>query len=315
MPAIKAVSLSCRASVTAGARLVLSGLRLPLRLISTPFPALSMLLRPACLFATLLLAAQAHAHTICTAIADARTGQVLAQQGECTQRVTPASTFKLAISLMGFDSGFLQDAHTPVLQYQKGDPDWGGAPWLQPTEPTRWMKYSVVWYSQRVAHHLGMPQFAAYARKFDYGNADVSGDAGKNNGLDRAWISSSLQISPLEQLTFLGKLVNGTLPVSAHAFEVTRQISQLGNLPNGWELHGKTGAAYPHKGDDFDYAHGYGWFVGWASKAGRTLVFARLTQDDQETQTSPGIRTRDALLTELPNLLDTLAQAPAASPQ
>ncbi len=62
------------------------------------------------------------------------------QEGDCATRVTPASTFKIAISLMGFDSGFLKDAHTPTLPYREGYVDWGGAEWLKPTDPTRWIK-------------------------------------------------------------------------------------------------------------------------------------------------------------------------------
>ena len=39
-----------------------------------------------------------------------------------------ASTFKIAISLMGFDATFLQDEHSPALPYQPGDPDWADLP-------------------------------------------------------------------------------------------------------------------------------------------------------------------------------------------
>lgn len=64
---------------------------------------------------------------------------------------------------MGFDSGFLHDRHSPALAYKPGDPDWGGLNWLQPTDPERWIKYSVVWYSQRVIHALGIAQIEHYA--------------------------------------------------------------------------------------------------------------------------------------------------------
>ena len=57
-------------------------------------------------------AAASDARPICTVVADAATGQMLVQQGDCATRVTPASTFKVAISLMGFDAGVLKDAHT-----------------------------------------------------------------------------------------------------------------------------------------------------------------------------------------------------------
>ena len=69
-----------------------------------------------------LAASTAQARTICTAIADAGTGKILMQQGDCSGRVTPASTFKIAISLMGYDSGFLKDALRYYMLAHESDP-------------------------------------------------------------------------------------------------------------------------------------------------------------------------------------------------
>src|SRR5215217_3133008 len=143
-----------------------------------------------------LAASSAQAKTICTVIADAATGDVVFKQGNCEERFTPASTFKIPLSVMGYDSGFLKDAHNPTLPFKKGYADWGGDNWKQPTDATRWMKYSVVWFSQQITAFLGEDKLTEYARQFDYGNADFSGDPAKNNGLERAWIASSLKISP-----------------------------------------------------------------------------------------------------------------------
>lgn len=244
------------------------------------------------------------AKTLCTVIADARDGAVLLQEGAaCGKRVTPASTFKIPLSLMGFDSGFLQDETTPSLPYREGYVAWGGKAWTQPTDPARWMRYSVVWFSQQITVFLGAKRLHDYAVAFAYGNADMSGDPGKDNGLERSWIASSLKISPLEQIAFLNKLVNRRLPVSGEAMEMTRRIVQPAEPGNGWRLQGKTGGAYPRRKDgSFDRARGWGWYVGWAEKDGRTLVFARLAQDETRQKGSPGIRARKALLAEWPSL-------------
>lgn len=247
------------------------------------------------------------AGTICTIIADTRSDEVLLEQGDCSSRVTPASTFKIAISLMGFDAAFLQDEHSPTLPYRPGDPDWGGAAWLEPTDPARWFQYSVVWFSQRVTHALGEATVKRYAESFKYGNADLSGDPGKYNGLDRAWISSSLKISPHEQITFLKRLVNRELPVSPLAIDMTGRISQIAQRPDGWDVHGKTGTAFPRMGGGTsDEAHGYGWFVGWATKGEHCLVFARLVQDDHAQPIPAGLRVRDALIEQWPELASSL---------
>lgn len=255
-----------------------------------------------------LAASTAQARTVCTAVADAATGKLVVQQGNCSERVTPASTFKIAISLMGYDSGFLKDAFTPALPFRAGYPDWGGAEWRQPTDPSRWIKYSVVWFSQQVTQSLGQARFQQYVDAFQYGNKDVSGDPGKHNGLTRAWIGSSLKISPLEQVAFLEKLVNRKLPVAPHAFDMTRQITEMSQLPDGWDIHGKTGTGFPHYADgSADRAHGYGWFVGWAQKGARTYVFARLIQDEKLEPGTAGLRARAAFMKELPALLSSFA--------
>lgn len=45
----------------------------------------------------------------CTEMIDATSGKRLVHEGQCDERITPASTFKIAISLMGYDSGILID--------------------------------------------------------------------------------------------------------------------------------------------------------------------------------------------------------------
>lgn len=260
--------------------------------------------------ATLLVLAAstaARAATVCTVVADAADGRILLEEGDCRGRVTPASTFKIPLALMGFDSGFLSDPRTPVLPFKAGYPAWGGDNWTRPTDPGRWMRFSVVWYSQQMARHLGADRLRAYTRAFGYGNADVSGDPGRNNGLERAWISSSLTISPVEQIVFLRKLLNGALPVGAQATAMTRRIVETFPVPDGWSIQGKTGGAYPRLADgSFDRARGWGWFVGWATKGGRTLVFARLAQDEQRISGSPGLRARDALIGDWSSLAASL---------
>ena len=109
------------------------------------------------------------------------------------------------------------------------------------------MENSVVWYSQQVTQALGKEKFKGYVEAFGYGNADVSGDKGKDNGLTRSWLSSSLRISPLEQIDFLTRVVGRKLPVSSHAYEMTEAILTEHELPNGWTVRGKTGAAFAVK--------------------------------------------------------------------
>jgi len=235
-------------------------------------------------------------------------GTILHEDGDCRTRVTPASTFKLALSLIGFDSGFLKHAHDPVLTYQQGDPDWGGKAWTRPNDPQSWLRHSVVWYSQRITRALGPDDLTRRVASLDYGNADTSGDPGQDNGLERSWIASSLKISPVEQVRFLGRLIERRLPVDAVAIDKTLAIVEH-QTAGDWTIRGKTGSAYPRRADrSFDRARGWGRYVGWARHDGRTLVFARLDQDETRQSVSGGLRARDALLEEWEALTGSLAR-------
>lgn len=249
------------------------------------------------LLAGAALSASAQGAIRCTLLVDAGTGKTLVREGQCEQRVTPASTFKVAISLMGYDSGILVDEKTPQLPFREGYVDWLPE-WRTATAPDAWMKQSVVWYSQQLTTRLGAERFQSYLDRFDYGNRDASGNPGKGDGLTEAWLSSSLKISPDEQAVFLRKLVNRTLPVSRKAVEMTASLMRYPTLRNGWDLYAKTGSgaepgALPH-----------GWLVGWATNGTRTVVFARLVQDDKRQEGRAGLRVRDAFVKQLPKLLE-----------
>lgn len=137
-------------------------------------------------------------------------------------------------------------------------------------------------------------------REFQYGNKDVSGDPGKDNGLTRAWLSSSLEISPLEQLDFLRKIVGRKLPVSPDAYEMTRKLIDIGLQPSGWHVYGKTGAGASKKPDGTKVmSQPWGWFAGWAVKGDRSVVFARLTKDTGRPSVPPGLAARQAVLRDL----------------
>ena len=241
----------------------------------------------------------------CTLIIDAASGRTLQRDGDCDTRVTPASTFNIPVSLMGFDSGILRDARSPLLPYRQGAVSWNPA-WRRATDPTSWIKNSTVWYAQAVTSELGEKRLAQYLAGFNYGNRDVTGDPGENNGLTMSWISSSMQVSPTEQAAFLRQLVNRRLPVSAHATDVTTALLQLPSQ-GGWQLYGKTGTASPVlPNGESDQAHAYGWFVGWATRDGRTVVFARLRLDDRQPGKAAGPRVRQAFLDGLPARLAAL---------
>ena len=251
-------------------------------------------------------ASAASAAPVCTLLTDVATGKSLSETGDCDRPNSPASTFKIALNLMGFDSGILTDAKTPTWPY---DPSYQTSMevWKVPTDPTYWLAKSVVWYSQRLTQRLGMETFATYIQRFHYGNQDLSGDPGKNNGLTHAWLSSSLRISPSEQASFLRKILTRQLQISTQAIDLTEQIMPVTELANGWRLHGKTGTGNAARSDgSLDRDRQFGWFVGWVEKGNRRIVFVHLLQDEKKETVAGGLRARDAVIGMLPAMLDKL---------
>jgi beta-lactamase class D len=242
------------------------------------------------------MSAHVFAATTCTLVVDATTGATIVRVGDrCDERLTPASTFKIALSLIGFDSGILRDANDPAWPYRDEYKAWNND-WKQTTTPQTWLRDSVVWYSQVLTRRLGDATFRQYVDTLGYGNRDVSG------GLTTAWLSSSLRISAVEQVAFVRRMVQRQLPVSRSAIDRTMAIMPVASS-GGWRINGKTGTGFQQRADGTsDSDRQVGWFVGWAQREGRTLVFARVIEDERREDVRAGLRARDALVADWPAL-------------
>lgn len=228
------------------------------------------------------------------------------QQGDSSLRHAPCSTFKIALSLIGFDAEILIDETHPLLPFKEGYVGWMDN-WKQPHHPQLWLKNSCIWYSYYITEKLGMALFTDYVQKLNYGNKDTSGDRGKNNGLTNAWLSSSLQISPDEQIIFLEKLLNNALPVSLKAHTMTRNILFLEEFIDGWQLYGKTGSGSQLSPDRTEkLERQIGWFAGWLQKGERTLIFAQYIKDTDKKDSYAGPRARVLAKEKLKQLLSTI---------
>ncbi|WP_374385319.1 class D beta-lactamase [Dongia sp.] len=249
----------------------------------------------------------AHADVTCSLLVDAASGAELLHEGECDRAVTPASTFKVPLAVMGFDSDILVDAEHPAWDFQPGFADWMEN-WKTTVTPRYWLDKSVVWYSQELTKKLGMEKFRSYVEAFDYGNKDVSGNSGKDDGLTQAWLGSSLKITPLQQAAFLKKLLDRSLPVSGKAFDMTYASMPQTKLDSGWTVSGKTGTSFLSNADGSKDAQKrqLGWFVGWAEKDGRKIVFVRLIEDKTKQKSFAGMRAKQGALEWLPGVLGKL---------
>ena len=200
---------------------------------------------------------------------------VMALGPHIEERVSPCSTFKIILSVMGYDSGILEDEATPTWDFQEGYDDWLLS-WRQPINPASWMQYSCVWYSKVLAKQLGIEKMQGYLDGMEYGNKDLSGAS----VTDATWINSSIKISAREQVDFLKKMIKGNLPISKKAIQKSKVILFKEELGLGWRLYGKTGWSGSDIALDGKTLQ-FGWFVGWVEKGDHFFPFAYLIRNDK----------------------------------
>ena len=232
-------------------------------------------------------------------------GKTLKSEGDCSTSWAPQSTFKIPLSLIGFDSNILKS---------ENDPSWsltdGVDPYINVCKgdhnPRTWMRDSCLWYSRILTNKLGMEKFQDYVTKFSYGNMDLSGDKDQNNGLTQAWVSSSLKISPEGQVDFLQKVVDRKLPISSASYDKTKKIMFIQETAGGWKLYGKTGNGTQLDKDGNKTDLQQGWFVGYIEKGNRRIVFASHMVDNEKQNTFASFRARNKALIKLWYLIDEL---------
>lgn len=172
-------------------------------------------------------------------------------------RYVPASTFKVANSLIGLTVGAVSSVDQ-VLPY-------GGKPqrlkvWEADMSLRDAIKVSNVPVYQELARRTGLQRMREQLAKLDYGNGDIG------SVVDTFWLVGPLKISALEQARFQARLAQDQLPFPKTAMAATRDI-MLTEKTGAYRLYSKTGwsdASRP----------GIGWWVGWVQKGERTYAFA-----------------------------------------
>lgn len=201
---------------------------------------------------------------------DPRTGQPTGNnKARASTRFVPASTFKIVNSLIGLTVGVVKDVDEIL--------DYGGKPqpvkeWERNMSLRDAMAMSNVAIFQTLARRIGLNRMATLVTNFGYGNASIG------VVVDRFWLDGPLEISALEQVAFLEKLLNDRLPVSEAAQAQTEEIL-LRERGEGWGLWAKSGwQNYPNQG--------VGWWVGWVNSGGVDYPFA-LNMDIKSAEMGP----------------------------
>lgn len=131
------------------------------------------------------------------------------------QRFSPASTFKVMNTLIAVEEGVIKGS-SDVLKWDGhiySLPNWNRDQTLASA-----FKVSCVWCYQELARRVGAKQYVLYLKRSDYGELQ------SGFSTTTFWLDGSLQITALEQINFLRKVVRHQLLFSDRAYETLQQI-------------------------------------------------------------------------------------------
>lgn len=174
---------------------------------------------------------------------------------------SPASTFKICNSLIGLETGEIEDENFVI--------EWDSIPrnykvWDRDVNLSQAIKYSVVWYYQELARRVGLERMQKWIDKADYGNKNIGG------GIDKFWLRGDLRITPQQQIEFLQRLYKNELPFSLRNQEIVKTI-MIVEENDDYTMHAKTGWAL---------VSNTGWYVGYVEKESNVFFFVTCVQGD-----------------------------------
>lgn len=176
----------------------------------------------------------------------------------------PASTFKIANSVIGLESGVV-DSDTSIFR-------WDGSPrrlaaWEKDLSLREAFQVSCVPCYQQLARKIGYSRMHEWLDKLHYGRMVFD-----STQTDVFWLEGGSRISPREQIDFLQRLFDGKLPVSDKTRQVMKHLLLIETHGN-WRLSGKTGWAIRN-------GNNTGWFVGYLENKTGVYYFAVLVQPE-----------------------------------
>lgn len=183
---------------------------------------------------------------------------LVSDESRAQNRFSPASTFKIAHSLIALDLGIVKNVDEIFFNYD-GHSQYFLKSWQKDMSLKKAVQTSNVEAFKVMADKIGKERMQKALTLFDYGNACVG------SNVTSFWLDDTLKISALEQIAFLEKMLNKQLPCSKSAQEEVKNILKLEDNDK-YVLYGKTGLS--------SGLNQIGWFVGFVCKENKTYLFA-----------------------------------------
>jgi beta-lactamase class D len=183
-----------------------------------------------------------------------------------TQRILPASTFKIVNTLIGIETGKITDEKM-IIKWD-GVKRWN-EDWNKDLTMEEAFKFSAVNYYQEVARRIGRDTMQHWIDTLNYGNKNISGP------IDSFWLNNTLKISPDEQLGLVKKLYFDKLPFQKRSQQIVRDV-MLQEDNTLYKLSYKTGWGFDEQKNSI------GWIVGWIEENRHVYFFVTLVKSPDE---------------------------------
>jgi beta-lactamase class D len=211
----------------------------------------------------------------CFSLWDNATGKVTVYNMKLdTQRVLPASTFKIVNSLIGLESGKITDEKMVIKwdSIKRWNDDWNKDLTMEEA-----FKVSAVPYYQEVARRIGRDTMQYWIDTLHYGNMNINGP------IDSFWLNNTLKISPDEQLGLVYQLYFDKLPFTKRSQEIVRDV-MLQENNTLYKLSYKTGWGFDEKNNAI------GWMVGWIEENRHVYFFVTQVRSSERNIEMPKVR-------------------------
>ncbi len=209
----------------------------------------------------------------------------------CEKRSSPYSTFKIISTLIGLENGVINSVDS-TMGYD--GTIYSNEQWNKDLNLKDAFQESCVWYYRKVIDGIGQSEIQKWLDQLDYGNRDISEWDGKGanslRSLNGFWLSSSLEISPKEQVDILAKIFEGKTDFSEKIINILKEV-MLTQKDETVTVYGKTGT-----GKDAGTGNiGNGWFVGMFENKDERYYFAVRLTDENEKEIN-GLKAREIAL-------------------
>ena len=182
------------------------------------------------------------------------------------EQISPYSTFKIVNSLMGLSQDVVTSSDSR-LGYD-GKVYWREE-WNKDITFEDAFKESCVWYYEKIMDSLDKEYVQKTLSDLNYGNSDVS--AWNEEGHNTYWISSSLKISPMEQVKVLEAIFEGKSSFDTKDVELVKDFMLVESNEN-YSVYGKTGSAKDTNS----------WFTGFVEEDDERTYFAVRLKDESQ---------------------------------